>query len=44
MFFTGDYAGDCAHSEMRYNMNDLNLTDKVINSMIVAMQGVYSMP
>ena len=32
--FTGDYAGDCAHSEMRYNMNDLNLTDKVINSMI----------
>lgn len=34
MFFTGDYAGDCAHSEMRYNMNDLNLTDKVINSMI----------
>lgn len=39
MFFTGDYAGDCAHSEMRYNMNDLNLTDKVINSMIEYNRG-----
>ena len=37
--FTGDYAGDCAHSEMRYNMNDLNLTDKVINSMIEYNRG-----
>ncbi len=64
MFFTGDYAGGCAHSEMRLslkaklsnhlsvavlqavpavcrgiNMNDLNLTDKVINSMIEYNRG-----
>lgn len=64
MFFTGDYAGDCAYSEMRLslkaklsnhlsvavlqavpavcrgiNMNDLNLTDKVINSMIEYNRG-----
>lgn len=64
MFFTGDYAGDCTHSEMRLslkaklsnhlsvavlqavpavcrgiNMNDLNLTDKVINSMIEYNRG-----